>query len=353
MILNDKELEALIREEFNASTPDNFDIILEKINQTKTSNAPKGKVRRHMSNVMKLAWAAVFLLVLGTGMMGYRSTVVATDVIQIDVNPSIAIELNRYGDVVHYQALNQDGQELADQMQEEKISASDMIRGTVLNLIDEGIINEDDNAILISVLGNNVKRTKKLEAMAVDAAVSTQSDSGIQLKVYKQHLKVQDQLKELAVQYGISEGKAAFIQTIADVVPDTELETLSVMTMSQLSTTVSDHLGGGEDTAVEDVTPTEEVKESASPSSGTSSTSTPKATATPKASVTPQPSETVTTPPKPSPTQTESPTITPTPTATLPPAVTEEPDPTVAPEPTTQPEPTTAPAPSIDPIEEE
>lgn len=344
MILNDKELEALIREEFNAATPDKFDIILEKIqsSQEQKTSSPR---KRTVSNLMKLAWAAVLFLVLGTGIVGYRATKIPTDVIQIDVNPSVAIEVNRYGDVVNYQGLNKDAASVLEKEKAEAGSPKDLVRGTVLAMIDEGYISKNENAILISVIGNNDKRTQKLEKIAVDAAVSTQKDSGIKLKVYKQHLKSQDTLKELADQYGISEGKAAFIQTIADVVPEAQIDSLSTMSMSQLSSTVSEHLGESGKT-VEDVTPTEEPKESTTPA-GNSSTPTSK----PSVTTQPQPSETVTLPPKPTPTQTTAPDPTPTPTATIPPAVTEEPTPTATVAPTAPPEITTAP--TIPPMEED
>ena len=351
MILNDKELEALIREEFSAAAPDNFDIILERIQSAREQKEREPSKRKHtVSNMMKLAWAAVLFLVLGTGIVGYRSTKIPTDVIQIDVNPSVAIEVNRYGDVVSYQGLNKDAAAVLEKEKAEANSPKDLVRGTVLSMIDEGYINKKENAILISVIGNNDKRTQKLEKIAVDAAVSTQKDSGIKLKVYKQHLRNQDTLKELANQYGISEGKAAFIQTIAGVIPEAQIDNLSTMSMSQLSSTVSEHLG---DTgkAVEDVTPTEEPKESASPATPGASSTTPGSSNKPGTTTAPQPEETVTLPPKPTPTQTTAPDPTPTPMATIPPAVTEEPAPTSTQAPTPTPEVTTAP--TIPPMEEE
>ena len=184
MILNDKELEALIREEFSAATPDNFDIILERIQSAREQKEREPSKRKHaVSNMMKLAWAAVLFLVLGTGIVGYRSTKIPTDVIQIDVNPSVAIEVNRYGDVVSYQGLNKDAAAVLEKEKAEANSPKDLVRGTVLSMIDEGYINKKENAILISVIGNNDKRTQKLEKIAVDAAVSTQKDSGIKLKI--------------------------------------------------------------------------------------------------------------------------------------------------------------------------
>ncbi len=350
MILNDKELEALIREEFSAATPDNFDIILERIQASRNQKEQETRTnKRAVSNLMKLAWAAVLVLVLGTGIVGYRSTKIPTDVIQIDVNPSVAIEVNRYGDVVNYQGLNKDAATILEKEKAEATSPKDFVRGTVLSLIDEGYINKKENAILISVIGNNDKRTQKLEKIAVDAAVSTQKDSGIKLKVYKQHLRSQDTLKELADQYGISEGKAAFIQTIADVVPEAKIDSLSTMSMSQLSSTVSEHLGES-GKAVEDVTPTEEPKETASPATSGSSSSTPGSSVKPVPTTAPKPSTTVTLPPKPTPTQTTAPDPTPTATATIPPAETEEPAPTATQAPTPTPDVTAAP--SLPPMEE-
>ena len=80
MILNDKELEALIREEFSAATPDNFDIILERIQASRNQKEQETRTnKRAVSNLMKLAWAAVLVLVLGTGIVGYRSTKIPTD----------------------------------------------------------------------------------------------------------------------------------------------------------------------------------------------------------------------------------------------------------------------------------
>ena len=206
---------------------------------------------------------------------------------------------------------NKDAAAVLEKEKAEANSPKDLVRGTVLSMIDEGYINKKENAILISVIGNNDKRTQKLEKIAVDAAVSTQKDSGIKLKVYKQHLRNQDTLKELANQYGISEGKAAFIQTIAGVIPEAQIDNLSTMSMSQLSSTVSEHLG---DTgkAVEDVTPTEEPKESASPATPGASSTTPGSSNKPGTATAPQPEETVTLPPKPTPTQTTAPDPTPT-----------------------------------------
>ena len=56
MILNDKELEALIREEFSAATPDNFDIILERIQASRNQKEQETRTnKRAVSNLMKLA----------------------------------------------------------------------------------------------------------------------------------------------------------------------------------------------------------------------------------------------------------------------------------------------------------
>lgn len=349
--MNDKEIEALIREEFNAVTPRNFDSILEKI-QTEQETAKKQKRpgrRKSVSNMVKVAWVAILLLVFGTGMVGYRSTTIPTDVIQIDVNPSIAIEVNRYGDVVACQGLGNKAKKMLKKQKFCADTAEQMVRSTVLSLIDDGYISKKDNAILISVIGNSPKRTEKLEQLAVNAAVSTQKDSGIKLKVYKQHLKEQGNLKELAEQYGISEGKAAFIQTIAEAVPETALETLSTMSMSELSSTVTDYLGGSS-TGVEDVTPIEGgtvLPATATPSPTKSAapvtvepTKTPTVTVAPTTSATTSPSASVTTSPTTS--------VSPTPTSSAEPTETEDP---VTPTPTATATPTASTSPTVEPTE--
>lgn len=336
--MSDFEIEKMIREYYSEITPDDFDTIKNRCMEQKalpkeakvTSFRPKKRNR----GIIRLCLAAMLVLVLGAAALGVRARTIPTDVIQIDVNPSVEIQLNRFGEVVQCRALNNDAEEIVTTMQNKKSSVEEAVKNTVSGLIDRGYINQQDNAMLISVIGSNPNRAEKLEEIAVTTAQNTGKENGVELRIYQQHFQEEEQLKEIAEQYGISEGKAAFVQTVQETISETtdstDSDELYSMTVKQLDDTLVELSGtpvitaeneDSETKAEESETPTPSSTQSASPTTPVTAPTTPTPTATP----TPTPTATA---------GEEDPIVTPEPTATPTPTATPEPeDPILTPPP--------------------
>ena len=238
--MTDEYLEQLIKSEFDAAVPDDFDKILEKCRSAgweeksvSAARRPENK-RRGSRRAGFLAAAAMFVLLIGGGAF-YQTTKLPADIIQMDVNPSIELTLNRYGKVLECQAANTDADPIVGEYNLSGQSAAQAVGKLTNALVDAGYVTDDKNAVLLSVISDSGSRAKKLANEAAAAVRSTAGDNGIDASVMTQHFSKSDELTAMAKSLGVSCGKAALIKNFEDLLPEYDAAALSKLSIRDLN----------------------------------------------------------------------------------------------------------------------
>lgn len=120
--------------------------------------------RRHKKPVYgRLIPVMACLLVLFTGLGGYRLYFTRTSVISIDINPSFELDINRFGRVISVNSYNDDGRELTDTLKIRFMdynSAIDEILGTE----SIAMYLDGDEMLSISVAGRSEQESREMLA---------------------------------------------------------------------------------------------------------------------------------------------------------------------------------------------
>lgn len=102
------------------------------------------------------------------------------------------------------------------------------------SMVKHGYLNEAQNMILLSVDSRNQKRSEKIRkelTEEIDSCLNSLLGSGV---IFSQDVQVNEKQKERGEQYGISPGKAAFLERILEDHPSLKYETLAKLPMAKL-----------------------------------------------------------------------------------------------------------------------
>ena len=234
--MTDRELEKKIKRAFSNMTPDLQDSVLSR------SEEQKGKViimaEKRKNKWTKWVASAAAVLVVAGGIWGFAETKATDAIISLDVNPSIEIEVNRRERVVEVEPLNAEGRAVLGSM---KLEGSDLevaVNALIGSMVQNGYLDEIKNSILVSVDGKDEVRSAELERRLASKINETLKGRGLDGAVLSQTVADDDDLSDLALQYGISRGKA---QLVAEIVKQNsqhtfdELADLSVHELNLIS----------------------------------------------------------------------------------------------------------------------
>lgn len=137
--------------------------------------------------------AACFVLVLILGTVGIRTYFTSTSYVDIDINPSVRLEINRMDKVIRAIPLNDDA---IDLLSEKKISGD--IKSCINTLVDEsvnkGYINENNTDVEIVVISD---KTEVMES--VNVALDEVKQSELTVTVEKADYEVLKEAEALNV----------------------------------------------------------------------------------------------------------------------------------------------------------
>lgn len=215
--MNNKQLEARIKQAFSNAAPDDFaalladcknrkgDVII--LTERKTSN-------RWIKRAAGLA-AALVLAVGGVfGFSAYRANFAVDSTVSLDVNPSIEIQLNQRDRVLDVLPLNEDGNIVLGDMDLKGSSLDVSVNALIGSMLRNGYLNDITNSILVSVDNNNPEKSVTMQkrlADEINTLLQTDTFSGA---VLSQTIRRDSGTQELAEQYGITPGKVQLIQQI-------------------------------------------------------------------------------------------------------------------------------------------
>lgn len=230
--MNYDPIEAKLKSALQKATPDILDDILEGCDREKGQVISMEKRKnKKLSRILSIA--AVFVLLIA-GVFLYKNFTGsdAAALVSIDVNPSIELEVDADERIIIARALNDDGKKVLSGMKLEGTDLNTGVNAIVGSMLKNGYIDELRNSVLVSVSGDGSIDTAALEAKLMQEVSSALDGAGA---VVAQNLDdIDDDTRELAERYGISVGKAAFIEKIIELNPTLKVEELAPLSINEL-----------------------------------------------------------------------------------------------------------------------
>lgn len=230
--MNYDPIEAKLKSALQKATPDILDDILEGCDREKGQVISMEKRKnKKLSRILSIA--AVFVLLIA-GVFLYKNFTGsdAAALVSIDVNPSIELEVDADERIIIARALNDDGKKVLSGMKLEGTDLNTGVNAIVGSMLKNGYIDELRNSVLVSVSGDGSIDTAALEAKLMQEISSALDGAGA---VVAQNLDdIDDDTRKLAERYGISVGKAAFIEKIIELNPTLKVEELAPLSINEL-----------------------------------------------------------------------------------------------------------------------
>ena len=230
--MNYDPIEAKLKSALQKATPDILDDILEGCDREKGQVISMEKRKnKKLSRILSIA--AVFVLLIA-GVFLYKNFTGsdAAALVSIDVNPSIELEVDADERIIIARALNDDGKKVLSGMKLEGTDLNTGVTAIVGSMLKNGYIDELRNSVLVSVSGDGSIDTAALEAKLMQEVSSALDGAGA---VVAQNLDdIDDDTRKLAERYGISVGKAAFIEKIIELNPTLKVEELAPLSINEL-----------------------------------------------------------------------------------------------------------------------
>lgn len=239
---NNDEIAAHLKSAVDTLTPDVLDRIdLTTPQEIFTGPSKVTRLYRRVRTVAAVMAACLCVAVLGGGVAGFQNSRVES-VIGIDVNPSIELSVNRNEKVLKADPLNSDAEEILDDMDLKNVDVDIAVNALIGSMVRHGYLDDLDNAILVTVAGDDRQKASRLRQDVVVDIEASLEEHKVQAVVYDQQAPVTDEVKELAQEYGISYGKAYFLQELIDEnnLGEEDMQIFAGMTMEQIAKEITD-----------------------------------------------------------------------------------------------------------------
>ena len=231
--MTDKDFEKIFKQsEEIAPRADLKNEILVKAKQEISSTAIKkekksSRISTLTKRLMPLAACFVFLFILIGGMLGFVNENYQT--VYIDVNPSVALNVNRFGRVSGVEYLNEDAEETLNGIKIKGLSAEDALEKMITAYDGAGYFDSDAE-IYISAVSEKNKNIDNLLVKLSKRAEKIKGNRNYSVNTTK--LTTEDRAE--ADEYGISPGKYRIICEIIEKHPSYTVEDLKDKSMAEL-----------------------------------------------------------------------------------------------------------------------
>ena len=272
--LNTRQIEKHLKSAVDTLTPNILERIDFSVPQTRMSGQEQQnqmmllRLQRRMRRLAAAAAACVCLVMIGGGSFYYHMENRRVEsIIGIDVNPSVELSINRNGRVLKVRALNEDAVEIIDGMDLVGVDLNVAVNAVVGAMVTHGYLDDLDNAILVTVSNDSVRKARELRSSVVEDIEDALKENQVEAVVYDQQVIEDEEIDAIARQYGISYGKAYFLKELIDqnknLIMD-DMEELSSMSMEEIAGRIAERsyaLGELADQAEEPETPEETSRE--------------------------------------------------------------------------------------------
>ena len=239
--LNRKEIKACLKSAVMDLTPDVLDRIDLSTPQIK-EETPRTIFTIRRQVIGTLVAACLCMVVLAGGAYTYRNGKVDS-VIGIDVNPSVELSVNKKNKVLAAEALNDDAEKIMADMDLKGVDLKVAVNAVIGSMVTNGYLNELDNAILVTVSNDSISKASSLRTAVVSDIKNTLEEKRLKAVVYDQQVIEEDQVKQLAKEYGISYGKAYFLKELIaqnSSLTMEDMKELAPLTMEEIAKVITE-----------------------------------------------------------------------------------------------------------------
>lgn len=259
MALDKKKIEQRLCQAVREETPNLLPQILSARNMEKgtvidMTQALQNQKKKHTVRNWAIAAAAALVLAIG-GFAGYQYQFAVDTAVSIDVNPSIELEVNRQEKVLRATPLNDDAQTILDGMELEGVNLKTAVNAVIGSMVQNGYLTDEINSILLSVDNDDEAKRVALQEELTQGVNESLQQLSVNGTVFAQSLNSSAELKALAEQYGISEGKAYWVQMLTAADSTLSADVLAKLSINDLALLAEarnlkyDYVGTANDTA--------------------------------------------------------------------------------------------------------
>ena len=259
MALDKKKIEQRLCQAVREETPNLLPQILSARNMEKgtvidMTQALQNQKKKHTVRNWAIAAAAALVLAVG-GFAGYQYQFAVDTAVSIDVNPSIELEVNRQEKVLRATPLNDDAQTILDGMELEGVNLKTAVNAVIGSMVQNGYLTDEINSILLSVDNDDEAKRVALQEELTQGVNESLQQLSVNGTVFAQSLNSSAELKALAEQYGISEGKAYWVQMLTAADSTLSADVLAKLSINDLALLAEarnlkyDYVGTANDTA--------------------------------------------------------------------------------------------------------
>lgn len=248
------EIEIKLANEISNEVPDVLDSIFSRCEATEQNVIEFSQLQSKPKNnawIKSLCATAAALALIVGGYLGigqYQTAVAVESVITLDVNPSVRLEVNKSEKVISATGLNEDGIALLCEIEQdgEKLKSKSLevaVNVLITAMVEDGYLSQTSNSILVTVNNSDEKKSAEIEAQLLISVDTALTEKGIEGAILGQSGAENEKTTELAAQYGISEGKASFIEKIIIKAPGLSFDDLAALNINDLSLLAKKWLG--------------------------------------------------------------------------------------------------------------
>ena len=221
--MTDREMEARLAAALERTAPDDVEAVLARCGAQTGAVVPLpgqggGQSGKQKKRWVPLAVAACLVLAVAGGGAGYvhQLNQAVASVVCLDVNPSVELTVNRHETVLSATPANADAVAILDGMDLTGAKVDVAMNAIVGAMLTNGYVDELANSILITVEDDDAQRGARLQQELTAQAGAILESYQVNGAILSQTIQNSAQLQQLAADYGISQGKAALIQTIVE-----------------------------------------------------------------------------------------------------------------------------------------
>lgn len=234
--MNDQELERKLHTALEHAAPDDVEAVLVRLGPQNGKIIPISAPKRR-KRILPWIAAACLALAIGGGVAGvrYQQANAVASVVSLDVNPCVRLEVNREEKVLSATPVNDDANQILDGMDLTGTDLEVAVNAVIGSLLKHGYVDELANSVLISVEDDDLTRGAALEEKLTGEISQVLESASINGAILSQSFATDDALQQKAEEYGISQGKAALIQTLVDSSSHLTFESLVGLSINELN----------------------------------------------------------------------------------------------------------------------
>ncbi|MCI7472399.1 MAG: PepSY domain-containing protein [Clostridiales bacterium] len=234
--MNDQELERKLHAVLEHAAPDDVEAVLARLGPQNGKIIPISAPKRR-KHILPWIAAACLALAIGGGVAGvrYQQANAVASVVSLDVNPCVRLEVNRAEKVLSAIPVNDDANQILDGMDLTGTDLDVAVNAIIGSLLKHGYVDELANSVLVSVEDDDLTRGAALEEKLTGEISQVLESASINGAILSQSFATDDTLQQKAEEYGISQGKAALIQTLVDSSSHLTFESLVGLSINELN----------------------------------------------------------------------------------------------------------------------